>query len=220
MKRLIIFLLLLMIATDGLSEEIDGEVNIAFVDPYDRLAPGFCLSYRPDFLKWKGLSLGGGLGMYISSRFSYETTDAFPIETDSTKVGWEFFNEYLMELINFEFFAEARWQLSGRHDDAQWKSWFTLNGGAIIHSGVRTRYQTQFFFDEPLNTITHIEKYYSRFKTRYRTDFYLAPGILIGIGNFTVGYRHWLYTNAETLELGYPGRTLGSLRLGRWRSQL
>ncbi len=216
MNKYFACLILLALAGSCAAEEIDGEVNISLVDPYQRLAPGFCGSIRPDFLQWRGLSLGGGLALHISSRFKYETSDLDTItaadSTSSYKIGWLYFNENFLEVINFEFFVEGRWQFLGRAEDAQWKSWLTLIGGGIINSSVITNYQTQ--YDDSAGYIVDLEKYVRTFETQYRSEAYLSPGILIGIGNFIVGYRHWIIFNDEALEQGKPARMVGTLRLG------
>jgi len=94
-------------------------------------------------------------------------------------------------VVNFEFFSEGRWKWLGTPPDARWKAWLTLTGGVLIESSVRTTYQTQ--FEDSSNYIIDANKYALTFKTRYRTEPYLAPGLLIGIGNFTIGYRHFVY---------------------------
>lgn len=210
MKRYLVFLIYFTIVFGAAAEEIDGEIDISFVKPYDRFAPSFCGSFRPEFLKWRSFSLGAGLALHISSRYSYETTDymAIPDSTD-----WYFFNENLIEMVNFEFFGETRWRFLGRSDEAHWKGWLSLNFGAMIHSSNKTTYLTQFEGDT-LGYVTDTRKYAITFKAKYRTDPFLSPGLLIGIGNFIVGYKHWIYYDDFTLELGKPGRTVGTLRVG------
>lgn len=189
--------------------EITGEVNISWLDPYDRLAPGFCGTYWPEFLQYKGLFAGAGLALNISNRFNYETTLAEPIEGYPN---WYYFEERLIELVNFDFFLAGRWQFAGRDEDAHWKTWLTLLTGLVLQTGNKVTYLTQYY--DSLETIWDIDKYSLSGGAATRTDFYLSPGILVGIGNFVVGYRHWIYTDESAVEPGDPARTNGALRIG------
>ncbi|TKJ39709.1 hypothetical protein CEE37_10545 [candidate division LCP-89 bacterium B3_LCP] len=210
MKKAIILLSLFVIAYSASAHEITGEISIGFIDPYDRLAPGFCGSFTPEYLEGKWLSLGAGLALNISNRFNYETTPADSIPGFSD---WWEFEERLVELVNFDFFLEGRLKFFGHSEDAHWKGWLTLNSGVIIQSSSGIVYITQFEVDAQDNIIDMLQ-YTSRSTNKYRTDLYLTPGVLIGIGNFVVGYKQWFYPGNSVLELGKPGQTLGTFRIG------
>jgi len=213
MKKYLILFSLLLFAGSALAEEIDGEINVSFVEPYDRLAPGFSGSYRPETLEWRGLSLGAGLALHISSRFRYETTEPLQIaDTSHFHYGWYYFDENFLEITDFDFFVEGRWQFLGRSEESKWRAWLSLIGGMIINSSTVTRYQTQ--YEDSSYYVVDLVKYSDTFQTEYRSEAYLSPGFLIGIGNFIVGYRHWLVFDNSALKLDEPGRMLGTLRLG------
>ena len=216
MRKYLIPLLGLMLCSTAAAEEIDGEINISLVDPYRRLAPGFSGSYWPEFAQWRGLSIGAGLALHISSRFNYENTNLdtiTPADTDdSTRWGKLYFNENYLEIVNFDFFAEGRWQFWGIGKQTRWRGWITVATGAIINSGAITNYQTQ--FRDSASYAVDIDQYTRAFKPEYRTDLYVAPGFLIGISNFIVGYRHWLFFDHFDIAKGQPPRMLGTFRLG------
>jgi hypothetical protein len=195
--KLIIFILVLIASTSA-AEEITGEIDISFLDPYDRLAPGFCGSYWPEIMQYKRMSMGAGLSLSISNRFNYETTVAEAVDPVAYP-NWYEFEERLIELVNFDFFLAGRWKFAGLDEDAHWKGWLTLHAGAMIQTG---------------NKVTYLTQYQLSAGSPSRTDVYVAPGILVGIGNFIVGYRHWIYTDESAVELGDPARTLGALRIG------
>ncbi|MFH1861394.1 MAG: hypothetical protein ABH878_01160 [bacterium] len=209
------FFLLAMLLLTGFcqAEEIDGEINVTYIDPYQRLAPGFACSFRPEFLEWRSLSLGAGLSLQISSRYKYETTEPLAIEDNPNKVGWYYFNENFVELTNFNFFVESRWNYLGTEPESHFKSWITLSFGAIVNSCVKTTYQTQ-YEDSIGQYILDIDKYSFSYQTRYRSEGYVAPGILFGIGNFYFGYQHWFFFDEPELPEGYPGRSRSTIRLG------
>lgn len=210
MKRYLLCLLVLPVLVQyAPAEEINGEVNVSFIDPYERFAPGFCVSFRPEMLDWRGLSLGAGLALHISSRFKYETTEAQAIP-DTTN--WYYFNENLTELANFDLFAEGRWQFLGRFDERNWKGWVTVNAGLIINSAQGTTYQTQYEVDG--DYIVSLYKYVLSPGTEYRTESYISPGLLFGAGNFIFGYRHWFFPESAHINRGQPGRMAGTVRLG------
>lgn len=213
MKKFVVIAALLILAGAISAEEIDGEINISYVDPYERIAPGFCGSYRPEALQWQGFSLGAGLALHITSRFQYEETPVQVIDdTSHSHYGWNYFNENFLEITNFDFFAEGRWQFLGISEDLKWRAWLSLTGGFIINSGSVTRYQTQ--YEDSSNYVIDLVKYSDTFKAEYRTEAYLSPGFLIGIGNFIVGYRHWLILDDSAIDPGKPGRMVGTFRLG------
>ena len=94
----------------------------------------------------------------------------------------------------------------------------TLNVGAVLSLASITQYQTQFrdsvasngsewIVGGPLNYITAST-------APMRFEPYVSPGFLIGIGNFTVGYRHWIYLKDLDIKPGQSGRLWGSLRIG------
>jgi hypothetical protein len=197
------------------SQEIDGEVGAAYINPYHSVLPGFAVSFRPPFLRWKSFSLGAGMGINISSRFQYEgPTEDVPIppepEGDSTKhaQGWVYFDENFVELVNFNFFAEVRWQFLTQPEKKAWQGWLTLSGGEVVNSSVKTRYQTQYLPPDTSGVIEEYEKFTDRFAAKYRSEPYLAPGIMLGKGNFIFGYQHFVYFDAVDLIKGRP------LRLG------
>ncbi|MCX6640028.1 MAG: hypothetical protein NTW14_06045 [bacterium] len=205
---LLLFCLLLMVPAQA--NEIDGEVDISFVNPYEHFMPGFCASYRPEFLRWNRFSVGAGLALNISSRFKYETTNAQVIP-DS--LDWYYFDESFAELTNFDFFAEGRFILSNPDLTSKWKTWITLSGGAIINSNTRTVYET-LFEQTQTGLLIDLQKYAYYYPIQYRTEGYLSPGLLIGVGDFIFGYRHWIYLDNTKIELGKPSRMVGTLRIG------
>jgi len=229
MRKVLTLLIWLALCGGAAAEEIDGEVNLSMIDPYQRLAPGFCGSYRPDLLQWRRLSLGGGLAMHISSRFNYETTNA-ALLPDSTD--WYYYYQRFIEVVNFDFFGEARWAIFGadepRAEDAaltgaesaqetRWKGWLTLTGGVIVNSGTRSGYLTNYQDSVAAGGYHYIIDFrqgYLPDEVEYRTDAYLSPGLLIGIGKFIVGYRHWFYFDHFDIAKGEPARMVGTLRLG------
>ncbi len=212
MKRITVLLIVLSIAAAATAEEITGEINVSIIDPYDRFVPGFCGSYRPEILQWKGLSLGAGMALYFSGQFKYETTDITDMPDSSN---WYELRESYLEIVNFDFFLEGRWQFLGLSDEAHWKAWLSLSGGAIVHSSVKMIHITEFEEDTTISKyLIPRDKHENLYKNEYRTDYYLSPGFLIGIGNFIVGYRHWIYFDESALKKGKPGRTFGTIRLG------
>ena len=186
----IICLIAVLSAQAAMAHEIVGEVNVSLFQPYDRLAPGFVGTFRPDFLAWRRFSLGAGLGLHISSRYQYETTNPQPIIGISGKEGWYYFNENFIESSIFDFFTEAAWRFLGADEDARWSGWLTLNSGIAVSAASRSAYQTQ--YEESGDSLISYVQYSLTYKTIYRSDVYLAPGVAIGINNFTIGYRHWL----------------------------
>lgn len=228
MRKYFPLLVWLILCAGAAAEEVDGEVNLSLIDPYHRLAPGFCGSYRPEFLQWRNLSLGAGLALHISSRFNYQTTDPVLIP-DSTD--WYYYYQRFIEVVNFDFFAEGRWALFGADESqdlettvtgaslthpSRWKGWLTLTCGAVINSGTQSGFLTN-YQDSVAGDYRYIIDFrqgYLQDVVQYRTDPYIAPGILIGIGNFIVGYRHWLFFDHFDIAKGDPARMLGTLRLG------
>ena len=201
----------LLVVGGAAGHEIDGEVVISYIDPYNRLAPGFCGSFRPEFLDWKGLSLGGGLALHISSRYNYETTPW--IEYTSTTYDSSFFyDDKFIEIVNFEFFTETRFHFLGSDENARWKGWLTLNLGAVIHSATRSLYRTRQSYEG--GDLAEWVRFVYNLPDKYRTDLYTSPGLLIGIGNFVVGYRHWFYLEEPSIELGDAGKTTWTIRIG------
>jgi hypothetical protein len=182
------------------------------IEPYQRFAPGFVGTFRPDFLAWRRFSLGAGLGLHISSRYQYETTTPQPITGISGKEGWYYFNENFIESSIFDFFAEAAWRFLGKDEDARWSGWLTLNSGLTVSAASRSAYQTQ--YEESGDSLVSYAQYSLTYKTIYRTDAYLSPGVTIGINRFIVGYQHWFYFDENTIPRGKPARLSGTLRIG------
>lgn len=211
MKQIILLLTLFALFSSALSEEITGEVDLTMIDPYEKIASGFCLSYRPEILEWKGLSLGGGMGLYITSRFKFQTSDYILME-DS--LDWYEFREDYLDIINLDMFLEGRWQLLGLADESHWKAWITISGGLIIHSSVKTTDLTEIWADTTTGYFYPMTENRIRYTTQQRTEPYFSPGLLIGIGNFVVGYRHWIYADDYAVKPGKPGRTIGMIRIG------
>ncbi len=220
MKRWIYLLVLLVLAADVMAEEIDAEVNLSLVDPYGKVTTGFTASFRPEMLEWRGLSLGGGLGLHISNRFKYDQSPLNEFDpgeaytTDTTT--WYYFNKDFVEIINFDLYLEGRWRFFGAGLDDRFKGSITLSAGAIINSVAGTLKQTVF---EGLNDTDPIEilgygEYTYNLESEYRTDLYFSPGLIVDIKRFIVGYRHLFYFDDPTLIKGKAGRTVGIFRLG------
>jgi hypothetical protein len=226
MKRLILVpIFLLLLIPNASAEEISGEVDVSWADPYDVGVPSFSASFRPDIFNFDRLSFGGGLAIYVSSRLNYETTPLIEFEpdpefqTDSTV--WRFFDDNFTELVNYEIFTETRFRLMGKSDDDHWKGWLTLHLGYVDHTSRRTLYTTVAEYWEHADSLGNTvferldsEKFTFSLKTEHDATFYFSPGILVGIGNFIVGYRHWFYLDDKTLIEGEPARNLGTIRLG------
>jgi hypothetical protein len=228
MKRYLILLTCLIFSTAAAAEEIDGEVNISVLnEPYlddFRIAPGFCVSWRPDFLQRDRWSLGAGASLSIASQFQYatsglDTIDSLNAPSLPERWGWLFFNEYFMEVTHPDFFLEGRYRLLGMEED-RWKGWITLTLGEALSSAAVLRQQTQFDADDENAPVFRIPR---NFESQTRWEPYLSPGIMVGIKNFIIGYRHWIYFQKldledkyppGQLEEPYPPRLLGTLRVG------
>jgi len=224
MKRYFILLACLIFSTAAAAEEINGEANVTVLgEPYQddfKIAPGFCLSWRPDFLEWDRLSLGGGLALSIASQFQYHLSEVNTIaDTSHPRFGWLYFNEYFMEVTHPDFFLEGRYRLLGE-EEQRWKGWITLTLGESLSSAAVIRQQTQFdtanFNNIPL-------QFQSNLESQTRWEPYISPGFLVGIKNFIIGYRHWFYFVSRDLDEKfppddpgnpYPPRMLGTLRVG------
>ncbi len=214
------FLLALFVCVTQ-ADELDLEVNISYIEPYENFVPGFSASIRPDLLKWGRFSLGGGLGIHVSSRFSYETPrwilylSDYPLEdpaNDTTYIiNAHYYDDNLIEIINYEVYLEGRLQLLGDDEDAQWKAWLSLNIGFVDNSSIRTQHRT--YATTPPNEVYDVDD--DRISwTEHAANLYLSPGLSIGIGNFIVGYRHWIHFDESSLIKGEPARQLGTIRVG------
>ena len=226
MKRLITTIIIILLNTPfALADEVSGEVGVSWADPYDKGVPGFSASFRPDIFNFGRLSFGGGIAIHVSSRFKYDDTPWIEFEpdpefqTDST--AWFFYDEYFIELVNYEVFTETRFRLLGDLDDDHWKGWLTLHLGYINQTGRPTQFSEvaeQWEYVDSLGVTQYDVLQSDRFTFTYKTEhdavFYASPGILVGIGNFIVGYRHWFYFDDKSLIEGEPARQLGTIRVG------
>lgn len=232
MKRIFFTIVIFVLACQVNANEINGEVNISWVKPYEKLVPGFNITIRPELLEFGRFSFGGGVGMHISSRFNYDNSPHWmpidsanaPSYTDSTE--WFYYDEDFIELVNYELNIETRFRAFGNEDE-RWKGYLTLHAGFIIHASQRTLNQTiaeqlkEDYYNDSLYTTSILNSDLNTytFKTEFDPSFYFAPGIMIGIDNFFVGYRHWFYFNDRTLAEGKPAETYFTFRVGyrfRW----
>ena len=218
MKRWIFMLAVLILAADVMAEEIDAEVNLSLVDPYGKVATGFTGSFRPEMLEWRGLSLGGGLGLHISNRFKYDQSPLIDFDpgeaytTDTTT--WYYFDKDFIEIINFDLYLEGRWRFFGAGLDDRFKGSITLSAGALIHSVAGTLKRTIWEELDSNNEPLGIGVYIFNLESEYRTDLYISPGLLVDIKRFIVGYRHVFYFDDPKLMKGKAGKTVGIFRLG------
>ncbi len=224
MKRLILALCILLIASNAIAEEIDGEVSVSLIDPYKKFIPGFSISFRPDILSWDRMSFGAGVSLYVSSRFNYETTNWIwyakgYYDPDSTD--WYYYDENLVELANYEIFTESRFRFLGKSEDDHWKGWLSLNLGVVDHASARTTFTTIAEQREYVDTlgvtqyeVLQTDRYSVDYNTVHKQSFYAAPGLMIGIGNFFAAYKHWIYFDSRDLIDGEPSQTLGTIRVG------
>jgi hypothetical protein len=220
MKYFYVTIACLILAAVSGAEEIDAELNVSLVGkPYEKALPGFGGSYRPDFLQFGEFSLGAGLLIDISDRFLYQNNDpqVMPDSVEQNSKQWYYESDYFIEFVNFDFFAEGRWKFLGEDAKKSLKGWLTLNLGAIINSGARYQNLTNFQDSVGTSGIHYIVDFRQAEYTLtsvYRTDPYVSPGLLIGIGNFYFGYRHWLFFDKFDVDAGEPARMLGTIRLG------
>jgi hypothetical protein len=202
-------------AAVAMAEEIDLETDLSLLRPYDKATPGLGGTWRPEFLQVNRWSLGIGLIANISNRFRYESTEPLPIP-DSLQTpigGWKYINDNHLEVADFDFHLEARWRGFGLSDYEKWKGWLTLNLGYLLNTGAITQFQTQ-YRDSANYVVNGPLTYVSSYTSPTRKDPYISPGILVGIGNWIIGYRQWFYFDNFTIRPGEAGRLRGSLRLG------
>jgi len=225
MKSCLLLCVAMLLAAIVSAEEIDGEVNVSLLaDPYDKVLPGFGASYRPDFLQFGRFSLGAGLMIYISDRFLYQDNnpdslaDSLAYRPGGANTQWYYEKDFSIEFVDFDFSAEARYQLLSSEDERGLKAFLTLNAGCIINSGARYEKLTNFLDSlsegGEVHTIVDFAQAEFNLKTRYRTDLYLSPGLLFGVGNFYFGYRHWIFFDSFDISDGEPARMVGTVRLG------
>jgi hypothetical protein len=228
MKSYLLLGIAMLLAVAASAEEIDGEVSVSILaDPYKKVQPGFGGSYRPEFLQFDRFSLGAGLMIHISDRFLYADNspqvwpDSVPVPREGgANTQWYYERDFSIEFVDFDFSAEARYQLLSSEDERGFKAFLALNAGFIINSGARYEKLTNFLDStynlggNDLHTIVDFAQAEYTLKTQYRTDAYLSPGLLLGLGNFYFGYRHWLYFDSFDIVKGEPARMLGTVRLG------
>ena len=211
----------MLLAAVASAEEIDGEVNVSLLaDPYQKVQPGFGGSYRPEFLQFGRFSLGAGFSISISDRFLYDDNGPLlmPDSVAQNNKKWYYERDYFIEFVDFDFYAEGRWQFLGDDSKSSTKGWLSLNLGAIVNSATQFINLTNFLdSSNAVNNYHYIIDYRQTefsLKAQYRTDLYLSPGLLLGLGNFYFGYRHWFFFDSFDIADGEPARMLGTVRLG------
>jgi len=227
MKSCLLLCLAMLLATVASAEEIDGELNVSLLaDPYQKVQPGFGGSYRPEFLQFSRFSLGAGLMIHISDRFLYQDNnpdslaDSLAYRPGGANTQWYYEQDFSIEFVDFDFSTEARYQLLSSEDEGGFKAFLALNAGFIVNSGARYEKLTNFLDSvytsqgNELHAIVDFAQAEYTLKTRYRTDLYLSPGLLLGLGNFYFGYRHWFFFDSFDVADGEPARMLGTVRLG------
>ena len=227
MKSYPLLCIAMLLTTVASAEEIDGEVNVSILaDPYEKVQPGFGGSYRPEFLQFNRFSLGAGLMIHISDRFLYADNspqilaDSLAYRPGGANTQWYYEKDFSIEFVDFDFSTEARYQLLSSEGERGLKAFLTLNAGLSINSGARYEKLTNFldsvyiYQGSELHTIVDFAQAEFNLKTQYRTDLYLSPGLLLGLGNFYFGYRHWFFFDSFDIADGEPARKLGTVRLG------
>jgi hypothetical protein len=212
-KLILLLALVFSFAVNATAEEVNLETNISLITPYDKVTSGLGGTWRPEIFSWGRLSLGLGMVANISSRFYYETTPALPIPDSSISSGWKYTNDNHLEVADFDFHLEGRYQVLGDYDNTKWKGWLTLTLGEVINTGAITQYQSH-FRDSANYMVQGPITYITTYTSPTRVDAYISPGFLVGIGNFTVGYRQWFYFDNFDIRPGEAGRLRGSLRIG------
>jgi|GEM_PF-3369355 hypothetical protein len=226
MKSCLLLCLAMLLAAIAYAEEIDGEVNVSLLaDPYDKVLPGFGASYRPEILQFGRFSLGAGLIIDISDRFLYDdnTPQVWPDSVTPPRQGgantqWYFERDFSIEFVNFDFSAEARYQLLESQSERGFKVFLALNAGCIFNTA--PRYEKLINFLDSTSQVTNLHYIVDyveadlSLKAKNRADLYLSPGLLFGVGNFYFGYRHWFFFDSFDISDGEPARMLGTVRLG------
>ncbi len=227
MKRLLLLSLIPMLFCNAGANEIDGEINVSWMKPYEIFMPGFNVTFRPEMLELGRFSFGAGLGMHVSSRYNYDNSpnwiEFVPSDTSAITdtTDWFYFDEEYVELVNYELNTETRFRIFGTEDD-HWKGYLSLHAGYILHSAQRTLKQTvaeqlkEEFYNDSLysSSILYSEANTFTFKTEFESSFYFAPGVVLGVGNFIVGYRHWFHLSDRALVKGEPAESYFTFRVG------
>lgn len=212
-KIILLTALVFSVAAVAAAEEFNFETNLSLLSPYDKLTPGIGGTWRPEFLQHNRLSLGFGVIADISNRFFLENTPTQFMPDSGQATGWMYTDNNHMEMTSFDLHMEGRWRIYGDTDYCKWKSWLTLNVGDVINTGTIIQFQSQFKVSNE-EIVQGPNDYISTYSAPTRLDPYISPGFLVGIGNFTVGYRQWFYFDHFSISNGEPGRMWGSLRLG------